>query len=309
MPENIFGNNIKYLRKKSGITQAGLAEQVGKKHTSVGNWETGFNEPSLTDLLKIADIFGVSVDDLLKSDYAKGKGMQLPETAQKGKLKGKGMGKVTAENSPKSTVFSPYFAADEGSNYGVRTPAVIVTSEKGMERIIDVPARAQAGYLVGYSDPEYVETLPTWSVPGLKGGTYRSFEVIGPSMAPTLKSGDRVVGRWVENFDNIVENHVHVVVTKDGIVVKRVQNRIKERGKIVLKSDTITHRKEYPTYQINPEDVREIWYVIFDLTADLSEPGTYYQKLNDLELDVLELRTMIENMSPVKAAKPKTKIT
>lgn len=65
-----FGNNLKFLRKKKGITQTELGVQLERKHTSIGNWESGFNQPSLTDLVKIAIIFGISIDDLLNSDLS-----------------------------------------------------------------------------------------------------------------------------------------------------------------------------------------------------------------------------------------------
>lgn len=62
--------NIKTLRKKFKLTQAQLASQLNRKHTSIGNWETGFNEPSVVDLTNLASIFGVSVDDLIHTDLS-----------------------------------------------------------------------------------------------------------------------------------------------------------------------------------------------------------------------------------------------
>ncbi len=62
--------NIKLLRKKLKLTQAQLAFQLDRKHTSIGNWETGFNEPSVTDLANLARIFGISVDDLIHTDLS-----------------------------------------------------------------------------------------------------------------------------------------------------------------------------------------------------------------------------------------------
>lgn len=70
MPATNLSKNIKFLRKEKKETQAGLAFKLNKKHTSIGNWETGFNEPSISDLMEIAAIFGVSVDDLLNIDLS-----------------------------------------------------------------------------------------------------------------------------------------------------------------------------------------------------------------------------------------------
>jgi transcriptional regulator with XRE-family HTH domain len=71
MDTNYLPKNIKYLRKINSKTQAQLGLEVNKGHTSIGNWETGFNEPNNVDLKKIAIYFGVSIDDLLTKDLSK----------------------------------------------------------------------------------------------------------------------------------------------------------------------------------------------------------------------------------------------
>lgn len=168
---------------------------------------------------------------------------------------------------------------------------MVVVDSAGEENILYVPLKAQAGYLRGHGDPEWIERLPSFKLPGLRGKTYRMFDVAGVSMAPTLREGDKVICEYLSGFDEIRENRVHVVVTKHrGIVVKRVLNRLSERGKLVLKSDTIAHRREFPTYEIDPEEVVEIWYCRLNLSADFSDPSDIYHKLADLELDVHDLK-------------------
>ena len=61
----IIGNNIKKLRKASGHTQKELAEKLGYTLKSISAYETGINEPDMDTLSKIADIYGITVDDLL----------------------------------------------------------------------------------------------------------------------------------------------------------------------------------------------------------------------------------------------------
>ncbi len=72
MAKHLLGKNLKYLRKQTRQSQANIGVQVGKSYTSVGNWETGFNEPSLDDTIEIASYFGVLVDELLKKDMQEG---------------------------------------------------------------------------------------------------------------------------------------------------------------------------------------------------------------------------------------------
>ncbi|MFS9152402.1 helix-turn-helix transcriptional regulator [Streptococcus infantis] len=62
---NFFTDRLKTLRKEKKLTQKELAEQIGIKQNSYSDWETGKNEPSLENLIKLADLFEVSLDCLL----------------------------------------------------------------------------------------------------------------------------------------------------------------------------------------------------------------------------------------------------
>ena len=63
-----FAETIARLRKEKGLTQKQLAEQFGVSDRSVSKWERGETMPDVSLLPDIADFFGVSVDDLLRSD-------------------------------------------------------------------------------------------------------------------------------------------------------------------------------------------------------------------------------------------------
>ena len=60
-----LGTYIQQLRKERGISQESLAEQVGVSRQAVGKWEQGLSYPSTENLLALAQIFGVSADDLI----------------------------------------------------------------------------------------------------------------------------------------------------------------------------------------------------------------------------------------------------
>lgn len=57
---------IKDLRLKKGITQSELASLCGVHQTAVSQWEKGRTLPDKSALLKLSDIFGVSLDTLMK---------------------------------------------------------------------------------------------------------------------------------------------------------------------------------------------------------------------------------------------------
>jgi signal peptidase I len=202
------------------------------------------------------------------------------------------------KSNEKDLMLKGAFPQNIGAAYS-SIPRIITVDNSGNDNIIYVPVKARAGYLLGYGDAEFMETLPTFRLPGLNNATYRMFEVEGPSMAPNVLHGDRIIGEWIDELDKIRDNRVYVVVHKGGVAVKRVVNRLKERGKIYLKSDTIAHRHEFPTVEIDPEDINEVWYGRMKISSDFSEPAEVYHRLADLEMDVLEMKRLLkENDKP-----------
>lgn len=61
-----FGNYIYERRGKTGMTQAEMAERLGVTNKAVSKWETGKSKPTTNTLRKMATLFGLSVDELLK---------------------------------------------------------------------------------------------------------------------------------------------------------------------------------------------------------------------------------------------------
>ena len=56
---------LKELRKKKGISQLRLATDLNTTQNTISRYETGEREPGISDLIKIADYFNVSVDYLI----------------------------------------------------------------------------------------------------------------------------------------------------------------------------------------------------------------------------------------------------
>lgn len=60
-----FGNNLKTLRLREGMTQANLAQKLGITKSVISAYETGLRLPSYDVLIHIAKLFKVSTDYLL----------------------------------------------------------------------------------------------------------------------------------------------------------------------------------------------------------------------------------------------------
>ncbi|MHA6248065.1 XRE family transcriptional regulator [Pontibacter sp. CAU 1760] len=254
---------MRHLRKSAGYTQAQLAEKLDIKRSLVGAYEEGRAEPKLSTLINVARLFDVSLDQLIANDLSKD-------------------GVLTANSSGT--------AKTTGGNMRV---LAITVNEEEKENIELVPYKASAGYLNGYADPEFMEELPRFRLPMLGvGGTYRAFEISGDSMLP-IASGTVIVGRYVEDWNQLKDGTPCIIVSqKEGVVFKRVFNKIKDTAVLHLHSDNPV----YSPYEVHVEDVVEIWeaksYISSTFPiADLS--------LNKLSSIVLDLQKEVQKLKKV----------
>lgn len=72
-----LGSNIATFRKRSGLTQAALAEKINFSDKAVSKWERGESIPDILTVMELARLFDITVDDLLKDHNA------LPENVGK----------------------------------------------------------------------------------------------------------------------------------------------------------------------------------------------------------------------------------
>ncbi|MEO9966555.1 MAG: helix-turn-helix domain-containing protein [Reichenbachiella sp.] len=214
-------NNIKFLRKKFGYTQETFAEAIGIKRSLVGAYEEGRADPRLNNLLRMSEVFNVSVDTLISKTVS-----DLSE--------------------------DELYTSQDG---GARVLAITVDQNEN-ENIELIPQKASAGYMNGYADPSYIENMPRFQLPMLpKNATYRAFEISGDSMLP-LQPGTVIIGEYIENISHIKNGKTYVLLSREeGIVYKRVFNYVEENGKLFLVSDN----KAYSPYQIDASDIIEVW--------------------------------------------------
>jgi transcriptional regulator with XRE-family HTH domain len=210
---SLAGQNLKYLRKLRGWTQEEFATKLGIKRSLIGAYEEERADPRLDVLEILADIFKLSLDELLLKDLSDTTGTYLAKRRQQ----------------------------------------KMMVAERNV--IHFVPVKAAAGYLASYADTEFIDELNTFTLPMLAGGNYRAFEIIGDSMLPT-PSGSIIVGEKIENTDDIKNNQAYIVVSRnEGIVYKRIEKNGRSKAKLTLVSDN----PQYQPYQVNAEDVVELW--------------------------------------------------
>lgn len=122
-----------------------------------------------------------------------------------------------------------------------------------------VPIVAQAGYRKGYLQENFIKELEKFPIlPGIdpRGQEWRYFEVKGDSMESELNEKDLVLCSLVptHDYDNIRNFYVHVIVTEEEILIKRLYK--KSPNKWVLISD---NEKNYPQEAFDPIRTKELW--------------------------------------------------
>lgn len=174
-------------------------------------------------------------------------------------------------------------------------PVLVTVDDRGGENIVAVDVKAAAGYVRNHTEPKFFSKLPAFKFPGarFRNGTFRAFEIEGDSMEETLRPGDWVITRFIDDFGSIKEGYIHVILLKDSIVVKRVLNRVSERGKLVLISDN----EDYRPYEVEAGDVREIWRLVCKITFDFTNKRSDLQvQINHLKDDVASIRDTMRQL-------------
>ncbi len=249
----IISKNLSHLRQLRGLSQEEIAEDLGITRAKQGSYEEGRANPPIPMLIKYADYFKLPIDILLRNDLAK------------------------SDEEPSIIV---------GKN---RILFPMAVDKEAADVIEVVPIKATAGYLNGYGDPEYVESLQHMKLPFMPVGKHRAFPIQGDSMLP-VRSGSYVVARFLESYDEVKDGRTYILLTStEGIVYKRAYNRVEKDGTLHLHSDN----KLYAPYKVQIEDVLELWE--FTCLIDT-------QEYSDDELNLSSIMNMLRDLKVELAA-------
>ncbi|HEY4789483.1 MAG TPA: LexA family transcriptional regulator [Bacteroidales bacterium] len=258
--ENIIASNIKYLRKSKELTQDQLADKIGVNRAMIGSYEEGRAIPKLQVLQTLSHYFGITLDALVLND-------------------------LSSATSNVDGVPEP-----DAKGSGLRVVSTIVDRDNN-ELITLVPIKAAAGYLNGYADPDFVETLPRFSLPFqeiAKERTYRAFQISGESMDP-IPSGAYIIAEYLQDWHNIVDGKTYILITRDeGVVYKRVY--MHPSGELWLKSDN----PKYETYSVHLSRLLELWKAVGYISTTIPEPDSV--SLSKLSSMMMEMKKEIEGL-------------
>ncbi|MCW4470185.1 LexA family transcriptional regulator [Flavobacterium sp. MFBS3-15] len=229
---SLFSDNIRFLRIQKNISQEKLASALLIARARYVKYESGTSEAPYDILKRISKFYHVSIDLLLNVD--------LRKIDMDGLLK-----------LEDNRILLP------------------ITIDAGGENTIEIiPQKAKAGYLNGYSDPEFIEGLQQISLPFLKNGKFRAFPVSGDSMPPH-RDGSFIIGKYVESLGEVRDGRTYILLTKnEGIVYKRLNKNGK--NSLVLSSDN----SFYEPYSVRASDVLEIWEYACSIATNEFEPDS-----------------------------------
>lgn len=227
------GKNLKFIRKQREWTQEEMANQLQIKRSLVGAYEEGRAEPRLEVQEAICAQFNLSLEEFLFED-------------------------LSARGHLEEGSTSSYMDKRRKMKMGSEQAAIVSF----------VPVKAAAGYLAGYADPEFIDELNTFTLPMLAPGQYRAFEIVGDSMLPT-PSGSIIVGEKIDSLYEVKSTNTYVVVSNsEGVVYKRIITNDDHKEKLTLLSDNPL----YEPYQVNKQDVIEIWKAVYVIHKAGAQP-------------------------------------
>lgn len=324
---SIVSNNIKYLRRLNGLTQEQFSRRIGIKRSLLGAYEEARANPNLENLKTIAQVFGTSVDSLIKTDIRKIRetpGISLGQsttgimdqvkmpvndtvsTFQKKEVEPQPIAKIIdeyfQEEKEEQSVRSENQFVHNRVNYTIPEQNFTSFSEnqhnnnkslneslhKSFEIRIPYVKRSQIkDYLANYTKTEYIKTLTTFSMPFVNSEKSRAFEM--GSDFPLQNS--IVIGNAIDHWTNILDGKFYILITpQQGIIYRRVYNQIKVKGTLLLSSDD----SSIPSFEISLKSIAEIWEVSAFMSKELPEPRISLERakslIEELSLELNQLK-------------------
>lgn len=228
--ELLLKENLRFLRKRKGITQESLASSLGMSRDKYKAIETGHTvNPPIEDLVRLSRFFRLNMESLLLTDLT-----QLSEA-----------------NFQDLEAGSDVYLS--GKN--IRVLAISVDPQN-KENVEYIPVKARAGYRAGHSNPEYLAALPKFNIPNLpEGYTFRMFPTAGDSMLP-IPEGSDILASYVQNWKSVKDKTPCIVILngEQDFVFKLVSFR--NNGKTLLLQ---SFNKSYADYSVDISEVVEIW--------------------------------------------------
>ncbi|MBE9597805.1 helix-turn-helix domain-containing protein [Pedobacter sp. MC2016-24] len=254
-----FGSNLKFLRERRKLSQEELANTLKIKRSKLAAIESGQTKtPPFEDVINLSAYFKISIDSLLRIDLGKLGSLKLRE--------------LEAGNDV-------YIKGGQ-----IRVLAITV-DQHNKENLEYVPVKAKAGYQSGFNDPDFIATLPKFSLPNLPDGkTYRMFPIAGDSMLP-FPDASELICTYIENWNSLKPQTLCVAILKgtQDFVFKQVSLT---SGGLLMES----YNSLYKPYTVPVSEVLELWQYYSHHTRQIPE----IQDIHSLTAIIKEMQADIK---------------
>ncbi|HEL2003087.1 TPA: helix-turn-helix transcriptional regulator [Streptococcus suis] len=235
-----IGQRIKDFRLSRNMTQKELAKRIGMGDTTIANYEKGFRSPKKDTLFDLADVFGVSIDDLFPQ--------RTPTTAPNSLVEQISDKVVQLHQDRQKNVLSyAKEQLDEQKRATTISDKTIDLYDARKRISLPVPGKVSAG--TGYWQEDDYDTMVSFYADDIPD--QKDFDTIaiavGHSMEPKIKNGDFLFIKFTPTVD----------LNKIGIFQVDGENYVKK-----LKSDCLESlNPDYDDIQFT-EDMRTIGEVV-----------------------------------------------
>lgn len=234
-----IGQRIKDFRLSRNMTQKELAKRIGMGDTTIANYEKGFRSPKKDTLFDLADVFGVSIDDLFPQRTPTAPNSLIEQISDK---------VVQLHQDRQKNVLS--YATeqlDEQERASTISDKTIDLYDARKRISLPVPGKVSAG--TGYWQEDDYDTMVSFYADDIPD--QKDFDTIaiavGHSMEPKIKNGDFLFIKLKNQVD----------LNKIGIFQVDGENYVKK-----LKSDYLESlNPDYDDIQFT-EDMRTIGEVV-----------------------------------------------
>lgn len=237
-------SNLIFLRNRENKSQNDIADAVQIGRGSYSQYERGRSMPPMDILLRLADLFHLSLDTLVRRNLA------------------------AMTSSEWDELFNASVRSAKGVNLRILPISVGIDNKDNVEV---VPKKARAGYIGGgHGDAFFISELTRFRLPILpENRKFRMFQIEGDSMYP-IPDGAYVLGSYVPNWFSVKENKSYIIITREDIVFKTVTAIPNE--KVPDPSLTLSSlNRLYAPYRLKLEEVLEIWEFTLFMSTDVPE--------------------------------------
>lgn len=280
--------NIRYLRKLKGYTQEQFAERIGIKRSLLGAYEEARANPNEIYLDSMAEVLGVSVENLLNDDLKErvrklGTGNILKLNPDRVEPATSSPAPV-ADREPMERPLSDKTGRQEeeplkGAQMDLFAGGPVEASVAKAAYGGVTPAAAVPPKTVPISVADFVEPLRSLLE------SQRGIRLFSDLEDMPLR-GVHLIGMRLDRTDLIENNALYILTTSDGqVLFRRAFNQISIKGTVILSSDF----PDKPTMELPGSSIREVYRYVATVQTDAPSAVVPVRRLKELTDEMVRL--------------------